>query len=432
MSLFDLRCLMEQKYHPLKWIIWSLAVLFYFYEYFLRVSPSIMLPELMKAFGVQATAVGFMTAFYLYAYAPMQLPVGVLADKYGARRLLTFASLTCGVGGLLMGFAYDLWIGEIARLLMGFGSAFAFVSMIYVCTHWFAKRKWAIMIGIGNSLGMLGAVIGLGPLRIATNSFGWRAVMIFLGLFGLALALIIYLVVRNEPTKVEESAPHQKDEEGLLHGLKIIMKNPLTWLNGLVSTGYYSVTVNFAGLWGVSYLKSAYNLSPEMAGFAGSMIFLGWVVGGPTIGFAADKWKRRRPPLVLFTFLTLVVFTPIVYFDLSLPLAFVLLFLTGLFSSAQLLNYSYAIEVNPISAKGTSIAFTNCLTFLGNAALQPAIGLLLDLGWDGTKASGIPIYSASDYHRALTVFPLLLLFAFLLSFFLRDKPHAQIHADLPM
>src|SRR5690606_30226727 len=95
--------------HIRKWIIWSLAVFFYFYEYFLRVSPSIMVTELMKDFHINAEKVGIISAFYFYIYALMQLPVGLLMDRYGSRKLLTFGSLACGLGGILFGFAFQIW-----------------------------------------------------------------------------------------------------------------------------------------------------------------------------------------------------------------------------------------------------------------------------------------------------------------------------------
>lgn len=85
----------------LKWFIWCLAVLFYFYEFVLRVSPGVMVPELMKAFDVTAYGVSIISAFYLYAYAPMQIPVGVLIDKLGLKKLLSSASILCGIGAIL-------------------------------------------------------------------------------------------------------------------------------------------------------------------------------------------------------------------------------------------------------------------------------------------------------------------------------------------
>ncbi|WP_420421101.1 MFS transporter [Simkania sp.] len=120
---------MKHPVHARRWIIWGLAVTFYFYEYFLRVAPSVMVHELLTAFNIGAGVFGTMTAFYLYAYAPMQIPVGILMDRFGARKLLTLAALACGIASLLFGFATEIWLASIARFLIGAASAFAFVGM---------------------------------------------------------------------------------------------------------------------------------------------------------------------------------------------------------------------------------------------------------------------------------------------------------------
>jgi len=99
----------------LRWTIWVLAAVFYFYEFVLRVSPSVMVPELMTSFGITASAVGFLSACYLYAYAPMQLPVGILMDRYGIKKVLSSASLLCGLGALLFAFAHHLISASIGR-----------------------------------------------------------------------------------------------------------------------------------------------------------------------------------------------------------------------------------------------------------------------------------------------------------------------------
>ena len=111
------------------WWIWSLAVVFLFYEFFIRVFPTAMVSELMASFNVTARSLGTLSAFYFYAYAPMQIPVGLLMDRFGARKLLTFASLICGIGSILFALTYQLATAELGRFFMGIGSAFGFVGM---------------------------------------------------------------------------------------------------------------------------------------------------------------------------------------------------------------------------------------------------------------------------------------------------------------
>lgn len=405
------------------WIIWFLAVLFYFYEYFFRVSPSVIVPELMKAFQVNAVTIGFLSGFYFYSYSPMQIPVGLLMDKYGARRLLSFASCICGIGGLMMASAFHIVLAEIGRLCIGVGAAFAFVGLIYVCSHWFPKKKLALMIGLGNSLGMLGGIIGEGPLAIAVQDTGWRQMLYMLSIGGFILAFLIFLFVRNNSStgsKEKKGAPYTLKD--LWENLTLVLKNGYVWLNAIIGFLYFSTTVAFASLWGVPFLTKAYNISAESAGFMMSTVFLGWIVGGPILGHYSDKLRTRRFFLTTSSLITLAILLPVIYIQ-GLPfwLLYVLLFLVGLFSSTQLLVFSLAIELTPEKAKGTAIAFTNFLVAFGGSIVQPLVGYLLDLRWSGILDQGIPSYSLGDYHFALTFFPLSLILSFVFSCFLKEK-----------
>jgi MFS family permease len=406
-----------------KWIsysTWSLAVLFLFYEFFVRVYPTVMVRNLMESFSVTAGSLGILSAFFFYAYAPMQIPVGLLMDRFGPRRLLSFASLLCGIGSFLFGMAEGLPAAKIGRFLMGIGSAFAFVGMVYVCSHMFPPKKRALLIGIGNSIGMLGAVGATGPLSYSVELFGWRLTVNAFGFIGLALAVILYFFIQKE----EET--HQtltkQTSISFLKNLKVVCLNYRSWLNGIIALLTYMTTAAFASLWGVPFLMESYGFSKELAGFIVSMIFVGWIIGGPIIGVISDKFNKRKPFLFSCIVLTALALLPVLYIShLPIWLLFVLLLLVGFFQSGELLNFSLAIELNPMESKGTSIAFTNFLVACGTSMIQPLIGVFLDLGWDGLVQGGVPIYSVRNYHFAMLSFPIALLLAFILLFFLKER-----------
>jgi len=413
---------MKHPIHFKRWIIWILAVLFYFYEYFLRVSPAVMVRPLLEAFGVGAGAFGTMTAFYLYAYAPMQLPVGILMDRYGARKLLTLATLGCGVAAFLFGFAMNLWVASFARLIMGAGSAFAFVGMVYISSHWFSGRILALLVGIGNSIGMLGAVFGEGPLSLMVQAISWRPSMYILGFIGIILGFIIFLAVRNDPPSMEKHSPQVSKKEPLLKNLKIVGCNPQTWINGIVALCFYTATVAYGGLWAIPFLIHAHKLSDSAASFAASMIYIGWIVAGPIIGHFSDKYCNRKIVLIIFTLLSIVFFLMINYMiPLSSISVFILMFLLGISLSGQLLCYSLAIELNPHESKGTSLALTNFLVFLGGSLIQTLVGYLLDYNWSGSLSDGVRVYTVQDYQNSLLCFPIAIAIAFLFSFFIKEK-----------
>ncbi len=410
----------------MKWAIWGLAALFYFYEYVIRVTPSLMQTELMRSFQVSAFAFGNISAFYFYAYAPMQLPVGMLMDRFGARKLLTLACVLCGLGGLLFGLSVDIWMAEWGRFLMGSGSAFAFVGLLFISYHWFSATKVALLIGLGNSIGMLGAFGGEGPLSLSVIKYGWRPTMIVLAIAGFVLGFVIYLFIRNEPPSMKLKNPKKQAAKDVLQKLGVICKNPYSWINALVALFFLLTTGAFAGLWSTPFLAANYGLTVEVAAFAGSIFFLGWIVGGPLIGHFSDRIKQRRPLLMFFTLLGAALLCLIIYGSLSKIWIYWIMFFAGFCCSCQLLTYSLAMEINPKSMKGTAAAMTNFITFIGIAIIQPLIGFLLDLQWDGKFVGGVPIYSAANYRIAMTIFPVALVCAFIFTLFLKKGKVRQL------
>lgn len=423
----------EERASVISWTIWSFAVLFLFYEFILRIIPTLIIRDLMRAFSITAGQLGLLSACYFYGYAPMQLPVGLLMDRFGARKLLFFASCICGIGGILFGSAGAVLPAAFGRFLMGIGSAFAFIGMIYVCSHWFPKKQLALLVGIGNSIGMLGAVGASGPFIFIVNILGWRWSLNALGVGGMVLALCLFFFLRHDhPTEIRKGEI-KKASRHLVNNLKIVCTNYRAWINAIIGLLFYMTTAAFASLWGVPFLEKNYALSTETAGLMISMIFVGWIIGGPLIGWISDRIKRRKPLLYISVSCTLFSLLPILYLS-SLPIwmIFALLLLVGFFSSGQLLVFSIAIEVNPIEVKGTSIAFTNFITAVGSSLMQPLLGWLLDARWQGMMQDGARFYQLSNYRFAMTSFPITLLLALLLLFFLKDRKKGAISHHAPI
>ncbi|WP_420420674.1 MFS transporter [Simkania sp.] len=414
-----------KKGSAMSWWIWALTVTFLFYEFFIRVFPTAMVKELMAAFSVTAGTLGTLSAFYFYAYAPMQLPVGILMDRFGARKLLTFASLICALGSFMFALAPHLPMAELGRLFMGIGSAFGFVGMVYVSSHWFPAEKLALLVGLGNSIGMLGAVGAEGPLAMSIDAVGWRFTLHIFGVFGVLLAIAIYFFIRREPQRMKRGEGKHATMK-LFAKLQVVCSNYKTYLNAVIALLYYMTTAGFASLWGIPFLVQEYGMEKTLAGYAVSMIFVGWIVGGPLIGMISDKFSKRKPFLFGSIILTTATIVPVIYVEqLYVGVLFLLLFLVGFFSSAQLLHFSLAIELNPIEAKGTSIAMTNFIVAIGSSIIQPLLGYFLDLSWDGVIKNGVPFYSSNDYKQAMVTFPITLLLALFLLLFLKERKHTK-------
>jgi MFS family permease len=378
---------------------------------------------------VNATALGTMSAFFFYAYAPLQLPMGILLDRFGSRYLLAFSALFCAIGCVVFGLSTDIGQAQAGRFCMGIGSAIAFIGMVYICSHWFPKNKLALLVGIGNSIGMLGAAGGVGPLDFVVEAFGWETTILMLGLIGFVLAGVILICIGKEPKNLH---PKEKKQSlrGVIRSFGIVIGNWKTWVNSLAALLAYIPTGAFASLWAVPYLERVFHVKPALAGSAASMVFIGWIVGGPLIGWFSDRVKSRRWVIVVTILLTGAFMVPIVYdHHLSIPTIFVFMFMIGFFSSGQLLNFSFAVELNTRIGKGSAIAFTNFVVALGTSLTQPLIGYLLDRYWTGEMKNGLRVYPVEVYEKALTMIPVALAISLILMLFISDKGRIQ-HTDV--
>jgi MFS family permease len=408
------------------WAMCGIGATFYIYEYLLRVSPSVMTSDLMMSFHIGAAALGNLAAFYYYIYTPMQLVVGLLMDRYGPRRLFTIAGLACGMGTYLFASTTNLFVAEMGRFLVGFGSAFGFVGVLKLATIWLPPERFAAVAGLTSALGTVGGILGNLALTAMVDHQGWRLTSYWAAVFGLGLTAVMFLVLRDggkyqyRPASLEIPQPYM-GFKAVFKGLNDIIKNPQMWVVGIVGCLTYVANSAFAELWGNPYLRQVYHLSHDEAARAISTSFLGWAVGGPLVGWFSDRIKQRRLPITIGAAAAAIAIAIVIYVP-NVPIwgVYVALFFFGFFSCAHVVVFAIGREISPERSAGTAVAVTNMFTMIGGVLFQPLIGKILDGSWSGQIANGVRIYTVANYQLALAVLPLAMLFTVVLTFFLRE------------
>jgi sugar phosphate permease len=402
------------------WIICGLGALFYCYEYLLRIAPSVMSGELMRSYHIDATHFGNLTAFYYYAYTPMQIIVGVFMDRYGPRLLVTIACLFCAAGTYLFACSDLLVVAQLGRFMVGFGSAFAFVGALKLATIWLPPEHFALVSGIIIGLGNLGAMVGDMFLTTLVKHSGWQQTSMYTALVGIFLALLIVLIVRDNNSKVSRTRDLTSFKT-VFHGLWQVIRHKQIWLNGLVGALIYLPTTAFAELWGIPYLEQARGFSNADSAQIISMVFLGWVIGCPLVGFISDHFKRRLMPLMIGAVVAFVDVCILLYGPtLSIVGTSLLCFVLGAFACVQVLVFAIGRESSPKRIAGTAIALTNMLVMLGGVIFQPLVGWFLDMRWDGKLIDGVRQYSAQDFQQAMIVLPVGIAASFIVMWFVKD------------
>jgi MFS family permease len=354
-----------------------------------------MVDELMRDFTVGATVLGHLSAAYFYGYAGMQIPVGLLLDRFGPRRLMSIAALACAGGCVLFALSSSLAAATAGRLLIGAAAAFSLVGSMAVAGQWFAANQFAILSGLSMALGMAGGVFGQAPLRLAIQGSDWRTTTLLLAAGGLSLSAAAWATVRDKRRGTGGIAT-------ALSGLGVVLRHRQTWLIALTGLGTSAPLLGFASLWGVPFLEVVYGLPRTQAATLTSLIFVGWGLGAPLFGWLSDRIGRRKAPLLFGLVLETAALSGLVYMP-GLPSWIVgtLCFLVGFLGSAQIVCFALVRENHPATLSGTGIGFVNGMVTGAGALFQPLVGALLDLAWAGDMAVGIRLYDADAYRFAL-------------------------------
>jgi MFS family permease len=403
-----------------------MGMLFYCYNYFLRVSPSAMQTDLTQTFHITATQFGTLAAFYYYAYTPMQLPAGMIYDRFGPRFVLFFACLIAVLGLSIFISADSLGIASAGRFLIGLGTAFAYIGTLKLASIWLPPTRFATVAGLTSALGMISGALSQKYLTSFVELIGYKQALHAALFVGIALSIAILLVIRSRP----KADPNAKKEDmrapinfrQLAGAIRIIFTNPQMWLIGIIGCLLYLPATVFLDLWGIPYLKNVYQLTGAQAVNISSMTFLGWIIGGPVIGMVSDRIKRRRMPLILTGGLAAALLCVVFYVPgLTLKQLYITFFITGFCCGAHPLCFALGKENNPGPISGTAVAVTNMLIMAGGAIFQPVVGKLLDMHTTSpVGVDGLPVYAAADYTFALSIIPLGVVTAIMLSFFLKE------------
>lgn len=392
--------------------VWALAAAIYLFGFFQRVTPASLAGDLMRDFALTGTGLGNLSAFYFYAYAAMQIPTGVLVDRFGPTRLFLIGSVAAGAGALMFALAPHVGLAATGRALIGAAHGIAWVSMLKLVAHWFAPSRFGTMSGLSLAVGTLGAVLAGPPLRALADTFGWREVIAVSGGIALLLAAGVWRVMRDDPldrrfmtyapasahARVMRAARAAGESGHFVLDLIEILRYRNTGLIFLANSGIGGGFLTFTGLWGVPFFVQHHGLSVKQASLITSAMLVMFATGGPLFGALSDRMKLRKWPYVMGAVLLVVGFVTLAAApDAPLVVMVPLLLAAGFGGGAMVLSFGLAKESVPARLQGATTGTVNAGVMVGALTLMPLIGVVLDLYWQGDSGNGVRQYGLEAF-----------------------------------
>ncbi len=375
---------MDKQQHKYRWIVFVAVLFTYLLMASQRTAPGLITDQLMKDFGVTASTIGLLTSIQFFVYTSLQIPMGILADRFGPNFFLIIGATLTGIGTIL----YSLGTHEVvlffSRMLTGVGDATIWVNMVLILAQWFHKKEFVRLIGFAGMTGSLGFLLATVPFATLILLLGWRITFFSTGLLLCLCGVLLYFVlIKNtkrifskEPISITEEI--QREKSSIL--LRRIFSSRQAWALFFCHFGVVGGYVGFISSWAVPYGINMYEMSRSEASQLIMIGLVGALIGAPLMSWVAG-WLGtiKRPYIVVhitvllswFSFLLLKGHPP--FFMLI-----VLFFLIGFGYGASALTFAAVRQTFPLTESGIVSGFANTGGFLSAALLPIIFGYILD------------------------------------------------------
>jgi predicted MFS family arabinose efflux permease len=385
-------------------LLWFVVTMFFAFQFILRLSAGILREDIIQKFSIDTAAFGTLAGYYYLGYAGMQIPLGIMLDKFHFR-IVTCLSIMITVIGTLTFIISDSWnMVLLGRFLIGAGSAVGFLAVAKVIKLFFEEKHHAFMIGFAFTFGLTGAVFGGTPMRLVFDSFGYSATFIALAITGSVLAILILLVNDKKIERIENNPKTHPTFRQILR----LLTNPILLCTGIAGGLMVGPLEGFADVWAMPFFEHIHHLSTNDAIFISSLVFFGMCFGGPILAYLARMLNSNIIIITLTGLLTVIIFA-IIFFvhNISITSLGILMFFLGILCCYQVLIFAFVADIVDRSCAGITIAIINCLNMSFGHFFHYFISQNIQTHWRGnTNASGVPLYDFDAYIYALSIIPI--------------------------
>lgn len=382
--------------------------------------PGVLVDEVRQKFSMNAEQFALLGSLFYYGYSLIQIPLGVLIDKYGIRITVIISIFLCVIGTILFSSTSSKYLAFISRIVLGLGAASAFMSCLKLSNDYLPKGIKAIAIGATLTAGALGALFTGAPLNFLLQEFtNWQEAFYLLAIIGFILIVMAAAFLPKTHKKdSDESLNHQ-----FITTVFTVLKNKSIMLYAFIAIALYSPLSVMADLWGTAFLMKKFSITREGASPLLMNIYIGMAFGSIFLPYLIEKNFNLNKVIKFSALMLLLLFSILVYANnLSEISLVILMILIGFFCGAEMLCFTAALWYVDPKSSGVTIGVVNTLNMLGGAIMQHVIGIYLDANWSGELDNlGLRIYSIEDFVEAFSILVIIITICLIVAFIALDN-----------
>ncbi|MCH9757440.1 MAG: MFS transporter [Gammaproteobacteria bacterium] len=402
--------LKETQFSTKGFIVWGVCVLFFLYEFFLRASLGTFQHPLMHDLHLSSIQYSLLsTTLFAVMYGVMQIPVGLLIDNIGLKKVLLIGGVICAFSSFAFAYSETYLFAVVARMFMGLGASVGFLCLLVSVHEWMPHRHNALFIGLSQFVGTMGPMFAAGPLEdlAASGHIPWQVIFKMLGIIGLGLVALIIAFVENSHERAEKYVVLKRPESTRVTLLKLFSRSQAWYIAIFSGSVYFAIEYLsenegriFLGLKGFSESFSSYMIT---------IAWVGYAIGCPLLGFLSDYFKRRKSVLMGAAICSVVAILLVIFSERKsfLMIGF---FLLGVAASGQSVGFAIIAEQFKKQFVPIGLALNNFMIMIFIATNAPTIAFIID------TAKSRPDFGLSNYYEAFSLLIVVSVIALLVSF----------------
>ncbi|MGW5734675.1 MULTISPECIES: MFS transporter [Streptomyces] len=370
-------------------LVWGIGVAVYFVAVIFRTSLGVAGLDAADRFHVNASALSTFSILQLLVYAGMQIPVGLMVDRLGTKRVLTIGVVLFTLGQLGFAFSPSYGMALASRALLGCGDALTFISVLRLGTRWFPARRGPLVAQLAGLVGMAGNLVSTLVLARLLHSVGWTAAFAGSALCGVVVLVLMTLFLKDHPEGHEPAPVGHTGGAFVRKQIALSWREPGTRLGLWVHFTTQFPAMVFLLLWGLPFLVEAQGLTRATAGTLLTLVVLSNMLVGLVYGQIVARHHAARTPLAIGTVaMTAVMWATTIHYPgdhAPMGLLVALCVVLGACGPASMIGFDFARPANPPERQGTASGIVNMGGFVASMTTLLAIGVLLDATGDNYR-----------------------------------------------